>query len=83
MPEHRAADDTPIPGTRRVRLFGLKGSSEAYLVRDFLARSVVEFDWLELHTDEDSIRALGTPLAESRLPVVEMPDGASRTKITS
>jgi len=76
VPEHRAADDTPIPGTRRVRLFGLKGSSEAYLVRDFLARSVVEFDWLELHTDEDSIRALGTPLAESRLPVVEMPDGA-------
>jgi len=62
--------------TRRVRLFGLHDSSEAYLIRDFLARSVVEFDWVEIHSDADALRELGTALANARLPIVEMPDNA-------
>src|SRR2546428_8034088 len=62
--------------TRRVRLFGLHDSSEAYLIRDFLARSVVEFDWVEIHSDADALRELFTALANARLPIVEMPDNA-------
>jgi len=68
--------DPQTPRTRRVRLFGLHDSSEAYLIRDFLARSVVEFDWVEIHSDADALRELGTALANARLPIVEMPDNA-------
>jgi thioredoxin reductase (NADPH) len=60
----------------RVRLLGLAESSEAYELRDFLQRSVVAFDWIELHGDADCQRELGLPqLANARLPVVELPDG--------
>ena len=52
--------DPQTPRTRRVRLFGLHDSSEAYLIRDFLARSVGEFDWVEIHSDDDALRELGT-----------------------
>src|SRR5260370_1527394 len=70
------AADPQTHRTRRVRLFGLHDSSEAYLIRDFLARSVVEFDWVEIHSDADALRELGTALANARLPIVEMPDNA-------
>jgi len=60
----------------RVRLFGQAQADGAYELRDFLQRSVVAFDWIELHSDEDSQRELGIPdLANARLPVVELPDG--------
>lgn len=63
--------------TARVRLVGVTQSSEAYELRDFLQRSVVAFDWIELKSDEDCQRELGLPsLANARLPVVELPDGA-------
>ena len=42
----------------------------------FLRRSVVEFEWHELTCDADCDRLLGKPsLAETRHPVVELPDG--------
>lgn len=59
-----------------VRLLGHRDSAEAWEIRDFLKRSVVEFDWVELTGDEDCQNALGLPsLASVRLPVVELPDG--------
>lgn len=74
------ADSPQRPGegaATKVRLFGRADSAEAYVVRDFLMRSVVGFDWIELASDEDSRRELGLPeLANVRLPVVELPDGA-------
>jgi thioredoxin reductase (NADPH) len=61
----------------KVRLFGQTDSADAYLIRDFLKRSVVEFDWIELTCDGDCHKALGLPeRANVRLPVVELPDGA-------
>jgi thioredoxin reductase (NADPH) len=61
---------------RRVRLFGHAYTGEAYALRDFLQRSVVAFDWIELHSDDDSQRELGiASLAAARLPVVELADG--------
>jgi thioredoxin reductase (NADPH) len=61
---------------RKVRLFGARDAPETYQMRDFLRRSVVEFDWVELTCGEDCARELGMPdLANLRLPVVELPGG--------
>ena len=64
------------PGERsRVRLLGSAGSAKAFEIRDFLSRSVVAFDWVEL----DAATAKGVPgissLDDPRLPVCEFPDG--------
>lgn len=59
-----------------VRLFGTRNSAEAWEIRDFLKRSVVEFEWIELTCNDDCHRELGLPdLTNIRLPVVELPDG--------
>ncbi|MBD2068104.1 FAD-dependent oxidoreductase [Leptolyngbya sp. FACHB-671] len=60
----------------RVKLYGQPNSASAYEIRDFLNRSVVEFDWIELASDRDCDRELGfSTLNNIRLPVVEFPDG--------
>lgn len=62
---------------KKVRLYGRLDSAEAYEIRDFLKRSVVEFDWITLTCDTDCFEHLGLPsLSDIRLPVVEFPDGA-------
>jgi thioredoxin reductase (NADPH) len=64
------------PGERsRVRLLGSAGSAAAFEIRDFLSRSVVAFDWVEL--DADAARNLPgiSGLDDTRLPVCEFPDG--------
>ena len=59
-----------------VRLFGHRDSAEAWKIRDFLKRSVVEFQWVELGSDEDCRTALGlTNLANESLTDVELPGG--------
>ena len=63
-------------GPRRVRLLGPAGSVKAFEIREFLNRSVVEHEWIELATDE-AARALPgiASLQDVRLPVCELPDG--------
>jgi thioredoxin reductase (NADPH) len=62
--------------SRKVRLYGQPNSAEAYEIRDFLNRSVVEFDWIELTCDDDCQRELALPsLSNIRLPVIQLPDG--------
>jgi thioredoxin reductase (NADPH) len=59
-----------------VKLYGQPNSPLAYQIRDFLKRSVVEFDWIELTCDEDCYRELGfSSVDELRLPIVELVDG--------
>ena len=61
---------------RRVKLYGQPNSAAAYEIRDFLNRTVVEFDWIELSNDAECDRELKLPaLSNVRLPVVELPDG--------
>lgn len=61
---------------KKVRLYGQPDSAQAYEIRDFLNRTVVEFDWIALTGDDDCNRELGLPsLGNVRLPVVELPDG--------
>ena len=60
----------------RVKLYGTRGSSAAYAIRDFLYRSDVPFKWIELHSDEQARKeAQVTGLDDSRLPVCVFPDG--------
>lgn len=60
----------------KVRLYSQPDSAEAYEIRDFLNRSVVEFDWIQLTCDADCYKELGlSSLSNVRLPVVELPDG--------
>jgi thioredoxin reductase (NADPH) len=61
---------------RVVRLLGHRDDAGAWEIRDFLKRSVVEFQWIELSTEEDCRRELGlSDLKNVNLPVVELPDG--------
>ena len=61
---------------RLLKLYGKRDSAEAWEIRDFLKRSVVEFEWIELADDDGCRRALGLPhLSNVRLPVVELPGG--------
>jgi thioredoxin reductase (NADPH) len=61
---------------KKVRLYSQPNSAAAYEIRDFLNRTVVEFDWIELTGDADCDRELKLPsLNDIRLPVVELPDG--------
>lgn len=72
MTNHSGSPSNP----RRVKLYGQPNSAAAYEIRDFLNRSVVEFDWIELAGDEDCDRELRiSTLNDIRLPVVEFPDG--------
>src|SRR5260370_7462583 len=72
------ADETRTGGSkvRVVRLLGHRDDTGAGEMRDFLKRSVVEFQWIELSTEEDYRRELGlSDLKNVNLPVVELPDG--------
>jgi thioredoxin reductase (NADPH) len=60
----------------KVKLFGARNSPPAYSIRDFLQRSVVAFEWIELQNDEEA-RSLAhvDNLRDSRLPICLFPDG--------
>ena len=59
-----------------VRLLGHRDDPGAWQIRDFLKRSVVESQWIELSTEENCRRELGlSDLKSVNLPVVELPDG--------
>src|ERR1700687_1064469 len=61
---------------RIVRLLGHRDDTGAWQIRDFLKRSVVEFQWIELSTEEDHCSDPGlSDLKNVNLPVVELPDG--------
>jgi thioredoxin reductase (NADPH) len=58
-----------------VRVFGRPLDPAAYVLRDFLSRSVAQYTWTELISDHDCLQALGVPLDGLRLPVVQLPGG--------
>jgi thioredoxin reductase (NADPH) len=60
---HEPVDRAPAERTR-VRLLGSAGSARAFEIRDFLSRSVVAFDWVEIDGSTDP-----------HLPICEFPDG--------
>jgi thioredoxin reductase (NADPH) len=59
-----------------LRIFGTRGSSAAYTIRDFLQRSDVPFRWVELTSDEQARAEAGVAgLSDTKLPVCVFPDG--------
>ncbi len=57
-------------------LYGRLDDARGYEIRDFLKRSVVEFKWIEMSSDEDCAQQLGLPATGNlRLPVLVTPDG--------
>jgi thioredoxin reductase (NADPH) len=64
----RAADQLHLYGDSRDR--------DAWRIRDFLTRSVVQYRWVPLDTDAECLATLGVPLDGARLPSVRFPDGA-------
>ena len=60
----------------QVRVYGVPRSSKSYLIRDFLHRSDVDFEFVPLTTDDEArARASLSDLRDSRLPVCVFPDG--------
>jgi len=73
----RSPPETPAHGEPPlVRIIGGAGSPMAYMIRDFLHRSDVPFEWVELADDEQA-RTLArvSNKRDSRLPVCLFPDG--------
>src|ERR1700675_4345302 len=69
------SDENPKPQTPVVKIVGKPGSPIAYAIRDFLHRSEVPYEWVEIHNDEQA-RAEGLPnIYETKLPVCIFPDG--------
>lgn len=63
-------------GSITVKLFGVRHSPAAYAIRDFLQRSVVPFEWIELESDEEARRLAGVEnLRDRRLPICLFSDG--------
>src|ERR1700693_1141769 len=59
-----------------VKIYGRKCTANGYAIRDFLHRSDIPFEWVELTNDEDAASlARVQHLSDSRLPVCVFHDG--------
>ena len=66
-----------------VRLYGKRGSPQAYAIRDFLQRSDVPFEWIGLENQEPAPAELGLEsVDDSRLPVCIFSDGTRMERPT-
>ena len=66
-----------------VRLYGKRGSPQAYAIRDFLQRSDVPFEWIELGSQEQAHKELGLEeVDDARLPICIFPDGTRMERPT-
>jgi thioredoxin reductase (NADPH) len=58
-----------------VTIYGRTGSPQAHALRDFLHRSDVPFDWIEVRSAEQARAAGVNDVNDRRLPVCLFPDG--------
>jgi len=60
----------------KIQLFATRGSAQAHAIRDFLYRSGVPFQWIELDSDDQArTEAEVAGLGDARLPVCRFSDG--------
>src|SRR3984893_13546068 len=59
----------------KLKLFGTAGSPAAYAIRDFLHRSDVPFEWVEILTNQQARQIGAEHIHDPRLPVCVFPDG--------
>ena len=66
-----------------VRLYGKRGSPQAYAIRDFLQRSDIPFEWVELRETSRLATNLGSKsVDDARLPICIFPDGTRMERPT-
>jgi thioredoxin reductase (NADPH) len=71
------AERSEIRKTPLVKILGRAGSATAYAIRDYLHRSDVPFEWIQLETDDQARTQAGVDhLQDSRLPVCIFADGS-------
>lgn len=64
-----------IPASTSIKILGVPGCSLDYKLRDFLHRSDVPFEWIQITSDEQALRLAGAANAHEALPVCIFPDG--------
>ena len=66
-----------------IKIYGTRGSSACYSIRDFLHRSDVPFQWVDLASDEQArAEAQVSGLEDHRLPICQFPDGTRIERAT-
>ena len=66
-----------------IRLYGKRGCPSAYAIRDFLHRSDIPFEWIELRDDEHARKELGVEnVDDARLPICIFDDGTRMERPT-
>lgn len=69
-------DWRPPPLTSNLRLIGLRWQQSSHAIRDFLARNLVPYRWLDAERDEEAKTLLEVAgMADAALPVVVFDDG--------
>jgi len=64
------------PELPRLNIVGKPRSAMAYMIRDFLHRSAIPFEWIEVKSDAEARATAGVDhVDDSRLPVCIFPDG--------
>ncbi|MGA8690469.1 MAG: hypothetical protein WB662_11320 [Methyloceanibacter sp.] len=59
-----------MPKVEPLRLYGKRGCPSAYAIRDFLQRSDIPFEWIELRNNEYARNELGVEnVDDARLPI--------------
>ena len=59
-----------------IRIYGRNAEPLGYMIRDFLHRSDIPFEWIDVTNDEEARREAGVASAsDKRLPVCAFPDG--------
>jgi len=66
-----------------IKIYGTRGSSACYSIRDFLHRSDVPFEWVDLASDQEArAEAQVSGLEDQRLPICQFPDGTRIERAT-
>ena len=74
---------TEKPTQPALKIYGTRGSSACYNIRDFLHRSDVPFQWIDLTSDQQPrAEAQVSGLGDRRLPICEFPDGTRIDRAT-
>ncbi len=68
------ADSRPL--FEGIRLIGLRWSPHTHQVKEFLARNLAPYQWLDAEMDGEARRLLALLDADSALPVLLFPDGS-------
>ncbi|MEQ8524700.1 NAD(P)/FAD-dependent oxidoreductase [Gracilimonas sp.] len=62
--------------SNKLQLIGRAHSQKSYELRDFLKRSVVNFEWIEINNDEEAKKFAGiSSISDRLLPICIFPDG--------